>query len=89
MSWFAVVLRIHVKLYDETYQFVLSNSKILEIYGTEDVLDYVKQMQANYLGHFARQKNTSIVKKLLFNDDKNKKRSRPIKTLEDHVLQFL
>ena len=74
---------------DETYQFVLSNSKILEICGTEDVLDYVKRMQANYLGHIARQKNTSIVKRLLFNDDKNKKRSRPIKTLEDHVLQFL
>ena len=64
---------------DETYQFVLSNSKILEIRGTEDVLDYVKRMQANYLGHIARQKNTSIVKRLLFNDDQNKKRGRPIK----------
>ena len=71
---------------DETYQFVLSNSKILEICGTEDVLDYVKRMQANYLWHIARQKNTNIVKRLLFNDDQNKKRGRPIKTLEDHVL---
>ena len=70
---------------DETYQFVLSNSKILEICGTEDVLDYVKCMQAN--GHIARQKNTSIVKRLLFNDDQNKKRGRPIKTLEHHVLE--
>ena len=62
----------------------MSNSKILEIYGTEYVLDYVKRMQANYLGHIARQKNTIIVKRLLL---KNKKRSRPIKTLEDHVLE--
>ena len=54
--------------------------------GTEDV-DYVKGMQENYLGHIARQKNTSIVKRLLFNDDKNKKRDRPMKILEDHVLE--
>ena len=71
---------------NETYQFVLSNSKILEICGTEDVLDYIKRMQANYLGHIARQKNTSIVKRLLFNDDQNKKRGRPIKTFEYHVI---
>ena len=72
---------------EDTYEFVLSNRKILEICGTEDVLDYVKRMQENYLGHIARQKNTSIVKRLLFNDDQNKKRGRPIKTLEDHVLE--
>ena len=72
---------------EDTYEFVLSNRKILEICGTEDVLDYVKRMQENYLGHIARQKNDSIVKRLLFNDDQNKKRGRPIKTLEDHVLE--
>ena len=31
--------------YDETYQFVLSNGKILEICGPEDNLDCVKRMQ--------------------------------------------
>ena len=45
---------------------MLSNRKILEICGTENVLDYVIRMQENYLGHIARQKNTSIVKRLLF-----------------------
>ena len=63
---------------------MLSNRKIL---GTEDVLDYVKGMQANYIGHIARQKNASIVKRLLFDDDQNKKRGNPINTLEDHVLE--
>ena len=48
---------------EDTYKFVLSNRKMLEICGTEDVLDYVKRMQENYLGHIARQKNTSIVKR--------------------------
>ena len=36
---------------DETYQFVLLNRKILQICGTEDLVDYVKLMQENYLGH--------------------------------------
>ena len=66
---------------------MLPNRKVLQIRGTEDVLDYVKRMQANYMEHIARRKNTSIVKRLLFNDDQNKKRGRPIKTLEDHVLE--
>ena len=44
-------------------------------------------MQENYLGHIARQKNDSIVKRLLFNDDQNKKRDRPIKALKDHMLK--
>ena len=45
---------------EDTYEFVLSNRKILEICGTEDVLDYVKRMQENYLGHIARQKMISL-----------------------------
>ena len=71
---------------EDTYELVLSNRTILEICGPENVLDYVKQMQENYLGHIARQKNDSIMKRLLFNADQNKKRGRPMKTLEDHVL---
>ena len=54
---------------DDTYQFVLSNQKISETCGTEDVLDYVKRMQENYLRRIARQKNTSILKRLLFKVD--------------------
>ena len=50
-------------------------------------MTFIKQQQENYLGHIARYKNTSIVKKLLFNDNKNIKRGRPAKTLEDYVLE--
>ena len=46
--------KIKVDENDDTYQFVPSNSKILQLCGTVDVLDYVKQMQENYLGHIAR-----------------------------------
>ena len=48
---------------DEASQFVLSNRQCLQICGTEDVLDYVKRMQEDFLVQIARQKNTSIVKR--------------------------
>ena len=70
-----------------TFAYTLTNDDVLEICKTEDVLTFIKQQQENYLGHIARQKNTSIVKRLLFNDNKNTKRGRPSKTLEDYVLE--
>ena len=71
---------------EQTFHFVMSSEDVLRVCKTEDILQYVKRQQQKYLGHIARQKNTSIVKRLLFNDNTNKKRGRPIKTLEDHVL---
>ena len=35
---------------EDTFEFVLSNRNILEICRIEDVLNYVKRMQENYLG---------------------------------------
>ena len=71
---------------DQTYQFLLSDREILQICGAEDVLHHVKGMQVNYLGHITREKKHSTLITLLFNDDQNEKRGRPIKTLECHVL---
>ena len=50
---------------------------ILQICGSEDVLVYVKRKQENYLEHITKQKNTSIMEILLFDDDQNKKRVDP------------
>jgi len=50
-------------------------------------MEYIARQQTNYLGHIARQKNTCKIKRLLFNGNKNRKRSRPFKTLKEHVLK--
>ena len=71
----------------ETFKYVLSGEDVLEICETEDVLEFIKRRQESYLSHIARQKNSSIIKRLLFNDNENRKKGRPIKTLEDHVLE--
>ena len=71
---------------DKTYEYVLSNEDVLEICKTENVLEFIRKQQENYLGHIARHNNTSMVKRLLFNNNKNFKRGRPAKTLEDYVL---
>ena len=71
---------------EQTFHFVMSSEDVLRVCKTEYIFQYVKQQHHSYLGHIARQKNISIVKKLLFKDNTNKKIGRPIKTLEDHVL---
>ena len=72
---------------EETFKLVLSCEDVLDICKTEDVLDFIRRRQESYLAHIARQKNTSIIKRLLFNDNENRKKERPTKTLEDHVLE--
>ena len=70
----------------DNYHFVLNNVDILAICKTEKVEEYVKWQQTKYLAHLARQPNTSITKRLLFNDDKARKPGRQI-TLVDIVME--
>ena len=71
---------------EQTFHFALSSEDVLRICATEDILPYIKRQQQNYLGHIARRSNTNIAKRLLFNDNTNRKRGRPLKTLEDYAL---
>ena len=50
-------------------------------------ISHVETQQFKYLAHIARRNNDNGAKRLLFNDNNNRKRGRPIKTLEQHVLQ--
>ena len=47
----------------------------------------VAKQQASYLAHLARQSNHCFTKKLLFNDNTQTKKGRPIETLEDKVIK--
>jgi len=46
-------------------------------------MEYVARQQINYLGHIARQKTHVSPKD--FDDNKNRKRGRLFKTLDEHV----
>ena len=71
------------------FNYALTNAKLHETCRTKEVTSYVLQQQTNYLAHLARQPNSTMTKRLLFNDDKTIKRGRPMITLEQQVLDNL
>lgn len=54
---------------------------------TKDVISRVEKQQFKYLAHIVRLKNSNNAKRLLFNDDRNHRRGRPLKAMKQHVLQ--
>lgn len=71
------------------FHYHYTNEEILSICKTESISNYISRQQAKYLAHIARKPNTSIIKRLHFNDNKTIKQGRPINTLETEVLQNL
>ena len=77
---------------DEQFRNVMTNHEILQRCKTSDIQSFVLKQQTSYLGHLARQPNTSLTKRLLFNDNKRNKRTkqgRPMESLEDKVIKKL
>ena len=72
---------------EETFHYVLSNDEVLQICKTKDIMTHVTKQQSNYLALIARRPNTNNAKRLLFNKNINRKRGRPVKTMEQHVLK--
>ena len=67
------------------WKFVLSNSDLHNICGTENIGEFVKRQQRKYLAHLARQPNSALTKKLLFNCNTATKPGQQ-STLESRVL---
>ena len=63
------------------------NDEILQICQTKD-RTHVSKQQSNNLGHYSRRPNNNNTKRLLFNDNTNRKRGRPVKNLEEHVHEY-
>ena len=72
---------------ENDFTFMITNDEVLQLCKTEDVISHIEKQQTKYLAHIARRSNANTVKRLLFNDDKNRKQGRPIKTLEQYVLE--
>ena len=89
-STYSTILRKMVKggyrrKKDTEWNFVLSNSDLHTICGTEDINEFTARQQRKYLAHLARQPNSTLTKKLLFNSNEASKPGRK-STLESRVL---
>ena len=70
------------------WSFVLTNDDLHNICETETIEAYVSRQQQKYLAHIARQSNTTLTKRLLFNSEHSRKPG-PKLTLESNVLRTL
>merc|ERR1712015_217470 len=57
---------------EDSWSFVLTNENIRHQCNTEDIEVFIRRQQQNYLAHIIRQEDTSIVKRLTYNDDKRR-----------------
>ena len=59
---------------DESWAYVFTNKDLLRMAKTEDINSFVNEQRTNFVNKIVRKKNSSILKRLLFNDDDAKKR---------------
>ena len=76
----------HVNEAENDFRMLISNVRLHEICGTMDVSVFIKNQQRNYVAHVIRMSVHRNVKKLTFNDDKNTRRGRPVRSLLEQVM---
>ena len=59
---------------DESWAYVFTNKDLLRMAKTEDIHSFVNEQRTNFVNKIVRKNNSSILKRLLFNDDDAKKR---------------
>ena len=69
-----------------SWSFVHRNEDLLRMAKTISLESYVNKQQRNYLAHIIRKENSSIIKKLLFEDNSSKKQG-PQPTLLSRVIK--
>ena len=71
---------------DNQWSFVYTNDDIRRICHASDVSRFVMTQQRNYAAHIIREDNSSIAKRLFFNNDKSRMQGRQT-TLTSIVLK--
>ena len=71
----------HCPTDEESYTMKIGTARLLEICKSENISDYIKRQQVKFAAHIVRQPNSSEIKQLLFNDDKNRKTGHQVPNL--------
>ena len=70
------MIRNGFKRKPDEFSYVMTNEVILQLCKTTPLNDFIEKQQKTYLAHVIRSDDTSILKKLLFNDDQTRIPSR-------------
>ena len=71
---------------ENSWSYQLTNEDLLRISKTPPLKIYIRKQQLKYVAHIIRKENTSISKRLLFNDDISRKPG-PQTTVINNVLK--
>ena len=69
------------------FRYKINNAKLHNLCGTEDVSYFIKRQQSNYAAHLIRTSSDRNAKRLMFNNDKNRKAGRPITSLLEQAAE--
>ena len=69
-----------------SFSYELTNEELLQKCKTESIIQHIQRQQRNYVAHTIRKPDTSITKRLLFNNNKRTKQGRQI-TLYNTVIK--
>ena len=86
MSFIRKITKGGYRRKEDSMAYVYSNEDLLKIAQTTDLNTFIKQQQRNYVCHIVRKDNSSIVKRLLFNNNTATKRG-PQTTVLSEVLK--
>ena len=59
---------------EDSWTYVFTNNDLLQMAGTEDIVSFVGRQRASFVKKVIRLDNSSMQKRLMFNDDIAKKR---------------
>ena len=59
---------------EDSWAYVFTNNDLLQMAGTEDIVSFVGRQRASFVKKVIRLDNSSMQKRLMFNDDIAKKR---------------
>ena len=60
----------------DSWSFVLSNTELRRICGTDTLDDFIHWQQKSYIAHVIRKGDDSLTKRITFNDDEAHRRGR-------------
>jgi len=63
---------------EDSFSYALTNQDLLQKCKTESLTRYVHRQKRNYVAHSIRKTDTSITKRLLFNDNRSRKQGRKL-----------
>ena len=70
---------------EDDWSYKLTNDQVYHYSGAKNIISFIEEQQLFWYAHIIRQPNSSLTKRLLFSDEPNRRRGRPLLTLRASI----